>query len=89
MRLVTLFPLLLPIASGRNNRRQRNHLYGSSFIADPHGKIVAQANRSDECIIYAEFDLDAVSHQRVEWSVFRDRRPELYKAILTLDGDIC
>lgn len=63
--------------------------YGSSFIADPHGKIVAQANRSDECIIYAEFDLDAVSRQRVEWSVFRDRRPELYKAILTLDGDIC
>ncbi len=61
--------------------------YGSSFIAGPHGEIVAEADRHSETVIYADFDLDELDKQRIEWGVFRDRRPELYKALITLDGE--
>jgi len=60
--------------------------YGSSFIADPTGAKVAEADRASETVITATFDLDAARAQRHAWGVFRDRRPELYAPILTLDG---
>lgn len=28
-----------------------------------------------------------IEEQRIEWGIFRDRRPDLYKAILTYDGE--
>ena len=31
-------------------------------------------------------DLDAIAEQRAFWGTFRDRRPELYRPLLTLDG---
>jgi N-carbamoylputrescine amidase len=60
--------------------------YGSSFIADHTGKIVEQADRSTETVLTASFDLDELRNYRNAWGVFRDRRPELYGPILTLDG---
>jgi len=60
--------------------------YGSSFIADPTGAKVAEAGREGEAVLTASFDLDAVRAQRHAWGVFRDRRPDLYAPILTLDG---
>ncbi|RZC90955.1 hypothetical protein C5167_028785 [Papaver somniferum] len=62
--------------------------YGNSFIAGPTGEIVASANAVDEDILVAEFDLDKIKLKRQSWGVFRDRRPELYKVLLTLDGQI-
>lgn len=56
--------------------------YGSSFIADQTGAAVAQANKTDEDIIYAEFDLEQIARDRLEWGLFRDRRPECYKDII-------
>jgi N-carbamoylputrescine amidase len=60
--------------------------YGSSFIADATGAKVAEADRGTESVLTAAFDLDAVREQRHAWGVFRDRRPDLYAPILTLDG---
>jgi len=60
--------------------------YGSSFIADHTGAIVKQAPREGEAVLTATFDLDAIRNYRNSWGVFRDRRPELYGPILTLDG---
>jgi len=60
--------------------------YGSSFIADPTGAKVAEAGRGGEAVLTATFDLEAVRAQRHAWGVFRDRRPDLYAPILTLDG---
>lgn len=57
--------------------------YGSSFIADETGEIVAQADRETEGVITAEFDLDEIAKTRREWGVFRDRRPEMYQVLLT------
>ncbi|MFA0815712.1 MAG: N-carbamoylputrescine amidase [Anaerofustis sp.] len=61
--------------------------YGSSFITDATGAVIAQAGRTDETVLTATFDLDALEAQRTEWGVFRDRRPELYGAIMTNDGE--
>jgi N-carbamoylputrescine amidase len=60
--------------------------YGSSFIAGPTGEIVAELSRDEEGIILASFDFAAIEKARASWGLFRDRRPELYGAILTADG---
>jgi N-carbamoylputrescine amidase len=60
--------------------------YGSSFIADQTGGIVTQSDRSSEAVITASFDLQKIREYREAWGVFRDRRPELYAPIMTLDG---
>jgi N-carbamoylputrescine amidase len=61
--------------------------YGSSFIAGPAGEKLVEADRVTEAVITATFDLDAIRAQRHAWGVFRDRRPDLYGPIMTLDGD--
>ena len=60
--------------------------YGSSFIASPTGEKIAEADRSSETVLTAEFDLDAIRRYRQAWGVFRDRRPDLYYPLLSLDG---
>lgn len=82
-----LMPL---VASNRIGREDAESgaitFYGSSFIAGPTGELVAQAGREEEAVLTASFDLDALRAQRASWGVFRDRRPELYGPLLTLDG---
>jgi N-carbamoylputrescine amidase len=60
--------------------------YGSSFITNHTGAIVQQADRSSEAILTATFDLAAIREYRNSWGIFRDRRPDLYGPLLTLDG---
>ena len=60
--------------------------YGSSFIADNTGAKVAEADRDGEAVLVASFDREQLRTQRAAWGLFRDRRPELYGPIVTLDG---
>ncbi len=60
--------------------------YGSSFIAGPSGEMVCEADRGSETVLTHTFDLAEVAAYRREWGVFRDRRPDLYRPLLTLDG---
>lgn len=60
--------------------------YGSSFVADPSGETLAAADRNAETIVYADLDLHAARSFRAGFGFFRDRRPELYRPLLTLDG---
>ena len=55
--------------------------YGSSFIADHRGDLVAALGRDDEGVIAASFDLDFLATHRAAWGFFRDRRPDLYGAL--------
>ena len=55
--------------------------YGSSFIADHRGDLMAAFGREDEGALVAEFDLDFLSTHRAAWGFFRDRRPDLYGAL--------
>jgi N-carbamoylputrescine amidase len=59
--------------------------YGRSFIAGPRGEIVASAN-DQETILTQSFDLARLRRDRAGWGLFRDRRPDLYTALMTLDG---
>jgi N-carbamoylputrescine amidase len=61
--------------------------YGSSFIADPFGEKLAEAPRDAQAVITASFDLDQARAARASWGFFRDRRPDLYRPLLTLDGE--
>jgi N-carbamoylputrescine amidase len=60
--------------------------YGSSFISSPTGEKVAEADRSSETVLTATFDVDEVRRYRQAWGIFRDRRPDLYHPLLSLDG---
>lgn len=57
--------------------------YGKSFIADPSGNLVKDADRTSDVVLVHSFDLDAIAHERPMWGFFRDRRTDLYKDILT------
>lgn len=54
------------------------NFYGSSFITDATGEIVESATRDKEEILYHVFDLDVIRKERLDWGLFRDRRPECY-----------
>ena len=55
---------------------------GYSFIADSHGEVVEEMNRTEEGFRIHEFDLSEIDKERVAWGVFRDRRPEVYKDLV-------
>ncbi|MCE3198378.1 N-carbamoylputrescine amidase [Paenibacillus sonchi] len=64
------------------------NFYGSSFIAGPQGNKIVEAGRDEQTVLVSEFDLDALEVGRIEWGIFRDRRPELYRMIASYDGDL-
>ena len=57
--------------------------YGSSFITDGTGRVLVQADREEETVLTVELDLDECRRRRVDWGVFRDRRPDLYRRLLS------
>lgn len=83
-----LMPL---VASNRVGREEQDGyaitFYGSSFIADAFGAKVAELDEREEGVLLHRFDLDQLEHTRSAWGVFRDRRPNLYGALATLDGE--
>ncbi len=52
--------------------------YGSSFITDETGAVTAQASRDKEEVLISQTDPEAVDKARLDWGLFRDRRPEMY-----------
>ncbi len=60
--------------------------YGSSFITDGNGALLAEASRDRQEVLTATFDLDELRIARAGNGFFRDRRTDLYRALLQLDG---
>jgi N-carbamoylputrescine amidase len=60
--------------------------YGSSFIASHTGEKLVEADRASETVLTSQFDLEQIRRYRQAWGVFRDRRPDLYHPLLSLDG---
>ena len=58
------------------------NFYGSSFITDNTGAVVAEAGRREETVLTASFDLEQLEKDRLSWGVFRDRRPEMYAELV-------
>lgn len=57
------------------------NFYGSSFMTDETGELIKSASRDTEEILMTEYDLSDLMAKRLEWGLFRDRRPEYYGII--------
>ena len=55
--------------------------WGGSFIADPFGRVIAQASHDKEEILIAEIDLKLLEDTRRNWPFLRDRRIDAYGGI--------
>lgn len=58
--------------------------WGSSFICDSFGKILAKASDREEDVLVAELDLTKNEEVREGWGFFRNRRPETYWPLVEL-----
>ncbi len=56
--------------------------WGSSFVSDPFGQIIAQASKTEEEILIAECDPQKMEEVRQHWPFLRDRRIDAYAPIL-------
>ena len=66
------------VAANRIGIEHGQTFYGTSFISDERGDIIAELGREDEGVITATIDLDTVKRHRAAFGFFRDRRPDLY-----------
>jgi N-carbamoylputrescine amidase len=66
------------VAANRVGTECGQTFYGTSFICDERGDILAELDREEEGVITATLDLDRVKRHRAAFGFFRDRRPELY-----------
>jgi len=70
---------VIPVAaSNRVGTENGQTFYGTSFITNEAGDIVADMNRTEEGVAVSTVDLDHVDQARAAWGFFRDRRPDLY-----------
>lgn len=76
------------VASNRNGWEGEQFFYGHSFITDTEGTKVAEFDEKKEGVLVAETDFEQNRRVRASWGFFRDRRPELYGPLLTLDGQL-
>ena len=67
----------------RGNRANNEGLefWGGSFIADPFGRVLAEASHDKEEILTAEVDLSLLEEQRRHWPFLRDRRVDAYAGL--------
>jgi N-carbamoylputrescine amidase len=55
--------------------------WGGSFLADPFGRVIAQASHDAEEILLGEIDLGLIEETRRNWPFLRDRRIDAYGSI--------
>jgi len=84
---------LMPLAAANRTGTEQGRdfaqtYYGSSFIAGPTGELLAQADRTQETLLMAQFDLQTIAQRRSFWGLFRDRRPQMYAALASSDGQL-
>lgn len=66
------------IAANRTGQEKAIRFYGSSFICDQRGDMLAEMDSEKSGFISATFDLPALRTYRDAFGFFRDRRPTLY-----------
>jgi N-carbamoylputrescine amidase len=85
---------LLPVVAANRVGREvassdpglQMRFYGSSFICDHKGKLLAEADRESSGVWVQRLDLSAMEQERLTWGIYRDRRPEMYGTLLSQDG---
>lgn len=56
--------------------------YGTSFMTDATGAVVCEADRKQEAVLLHTYELSEIDAERLNWGLFRDRRPESYTDIV-------
>ena len=69
-------------AANRVGNEESLDFWGSSFIADPFGNVIAKASSSKEEVLVAEIDLDKVKESQEGWGFLRNRQPKNYKELV-------
>ena len=67
--------------ANRHGVEDEHVFYGSSFIVDETGEVLAQLPRDQDGFIVTTIDLDGLVRERAAWGFFRDRRPRLYTSL--------
>jgi N-carbamoylputrescine amidase len=65
----------------RVGKEEVNDFAGESFVADPAGRLVAQAPRGKDFILYADCDLDRIPRSFAKRHFLPDRRPAIYSSL--------
>lgn len=74
---------VVPVAAAnRVGTEAGQTFYGTSFIADETGEVVAELNREETGFVLSAFDPAAITKDRAAWGFFRDRRVDLYGALV-------
>ena len=78
----------LPVEREENGAGDRVHVTEETKldILQATGDRLAEADDVSDAIIYADLDLAWARSFRAGFGFFRDRRPDLYGPLLTLDG---
>jgi len=69
-------------AANRIGEENSLRFYGSSFVCDPMGRIIAQAGRETSEFITADLDPQLFEHWRRLFPLLRQRKPDTYQRIL-------
>ncbi|MEE2672245.1 MAG: N-carbamoylputrescine amidase [Myxococcota bacterium] len=81
-----MIPVVASNRIGTEESAAKLTFYGSSFITDATGAMIAEAPADTQAVITASFDLEALRSHRASWGFFRDRRTDLYRGLLSVDG---
>lgn len=83
--IANMIPVVASNRTGIENVGETSiRFFGSSFITNETGVIIAQADQYEETVLTCEVDLDAP--EKTKMMRFRDRRTDLYGLLLTKDG---
>ena len=55
--------------------------WGSSFVCDPFGRVLATAPEDEEAVLVVECDLSSIERVRRDWPFLRDRRIDAYDGL--------
>jgi N-carbamoylputrescine amidase len=69
------------LGPGDHTPKSGLEFWGGSFIADPFGRVIAQASHDKEEILIGEIDLKLQEDTRRNWPFLRDRRIDAYGGI--------
>jgi N-carbamoylputrescine amidase len=76
----------ISIGAAPNNSHSSDtgiEFWGNSFVADPFGRVVAEASNDKEEIVVVECDPAKSEDTRRNWPFLRDRRVDAYQPILS------
>jgi len=69
-------------AVNRVGREDDLRFWGSSFVADPFGEVIARASRSKEEVLIARLDLSRIKKSQEGWRFLYNRRPQSYRDLI-------